>query len=303
MAEGLAKLLMHHGMPGGNSALQVAVLTTPILPNYPLSLSTLSPLPFSLLSPLLRLSLVCSYPLLSFPFSPLPRQGVNEDPTLRRHDVQDGDAVRILVSLLLLHFSPGTEDLSRARQCLAVALDAYSRLHPGSQLLLADAFLPAARQAVLLYPNQKKAAARNAAASLVRFMTQLLQAQAPGQQDQGQDQEEEEEDPADNGAFPASQPSHYLTPHCLHHPKKQCVTLFNPPDATIPLFTTAGGSLQGSGNGVTHEALAERILNELFSVPKTSGSKAYVAALCKASRQDPFPPPADGPLPDASFVF
>ena len=53
-----------------------------------------------------------------------------------------------------------------------------------------------------------------------------------------------------------------------------------------------GGSLQGAG--VTHEALAERILNELFSVPRSSGSKAYVAALCKVRRWDgqvpEFPP-------------
>lgn len=97
--------------------------------------------------------------------------------------MQDDDAVRALVALLLLYFAPGTEECARLRQCLAFAFDKYPSLCPEYHRLLAAAFLPAARQSMLLCAG--KAPARGGrtsqlSSSVIRFATQLLQTPVRG---------------------------------------------------------------------------------------------------------------------------
>ncbi len=88
---------------------------------------------------------------------------------------QDGDAVQVLVTLLLIYFSPSTESMTHVRQCLAVAFEAYSRLHPENHRMLARAFLPAARQSMLMSATQGKGG-KTITVPLTRFISQLLQA-------------------------------------------------------------------------------------------------------------------------------
>lgn len=91
---------------------------------------------------------------------------------------QDGDSISTLVSLLLLYFAPGTEDCSRLRQCLVVAFDKYPGLCAAHHRLVAGAFLPAARQSMLLSAGKstgRGGKASQLSASVIRFATQLLQ--------------------------------------------------------------------------------------------------------------------------------
>lgn len=137
VAEGVAKLLVQHNMPGFASILTVCKNIW-----------------------LIGAAVLCS-------------RGLRKAKI--RCGSQDTQAVRFTVTLIMIFFSPSTENMTHLRQCLAVALDALPRMSSGHHQLLAQAFLPTARQAVLMCPNQRSTASRNITSSVIRYMTQLLQ--------------------------------------------------------------------------------------------------------------------------------
>ncbi|KAH7619222.1 hypothetical protein Ndes2526B_g06177 [Nannochloris sp. 'desiccata'] len=91
--------------------------------------------------------------------------------------LEDGEVLRLLVALLLLHFDADTEPASRLRQCLSVFFERFASLSVTSQQYLATAVLPAARSACAedLAAGRRTAASSPVAPQVVRFVLQLLQ--------------------------------------------------------------------------------------------------------------------------------
>jgi len=104
------------------------------------------------------------------------RQAADE----RRGEVsalEDGEVLRLLVALLLVHFDADTEPASRLRQCLSVFFERFASLSVTSQQYLATAILPAARSACAedLAAGRRTATSSPVAPQVVRFVLQLLQ--------------------------------------------------------------------------------------------------------------------------------
>jgi condensin complex subunit 3 len=91
--------------------------------------------------------------------------------------LEDGEVLRLLVALLLLHFDADTEPASRLRQCLSVFFERFASLSVTSQQYLATAILPAARSACAedLAAGRRTATSSPVAPQVVRFVLQLLQ--------------------------------------------------------------------------------------------------------------------------------
>jgi condensin complex subunit 3 len=91
--------------------------------------------------------------------------------------LEDGEVLRLLVALLLLHFDADTEPASRLRQCLSVFFERFASLSVTSQQYLATAVLPAARSACAedLAAGRRTATSSPVAPQVVRFVLQLLQ--------------------------------------------------------------------------------------------------------------------------------
>ena len=91
--------------------------------------------------------------------------------------LEDGEVLKLLVALLLLHFDGSTEPASRLRQCLSVFFERFASLSVTSQQYLATAVIPAARSAAAedLAAGRRTAASAPVAPQVVRFSLQLLQ--------------------------------------------------------------------------------------------------------------------------------